>query len=85
MAFWTRTRQATDLEVRVERLERGYKALELEWNEMFEKMRRLHMRLAKRDKRAEESAEGSPGERSDNGQGVGNPLAFRILNPYGSR
>lgn len=82
MPFWTRRRPDPDVLTRLETVERKLKALDVEWSEMFEKFSRLHMRLSKRDARAS----GSPqDERSGNGQGVVNPLAARLLNPYGDR
>lgn len=44
-----------DLQDRVETLERGFKQLELEWSETFDKVRRTLAKIAKRDQREEEA------------------------------
>ena len=47
MFSWFRRRP--DLDTRVQELERAFKALSFEWEEWYDKFRRLHARLSKRD------------------------------------
>ena len=76
----TRDRQEPDripaLEARIVALESQVKALDVEWTEMYDKFRRLHMRLAKRDQRAEDAPQPKNG---DEPEGTLNPLAQRLL------
>lgn len=58
-----------DLVTRVLTLEKAVKVMDSEWTEMYDKFRRLHMRLAKRDQRAEDAPEGPNGHPA----GVGEP------------
>jgi chromosome segregation ATPase len=51
-------RAIRDLTDRIEQLERDHKALELEWNETYDKVRHALSRIAKRDARAAEKAAG---------------------------
>ena len=62
---------------RVEELERRLKSIEIEWDEWYDKYRRLYARIAKRVK-AQEAAE-SP-ENDEQARAKVNPLALRILN-----
>ena len=48
---WPWSRQAPDLEERVERLERAIRDLQVDWDQTYEKFRILLMRLSKREKR----------------------------------
>lgn len=60
-------------------IERPVRDLEAEWTSMYEKMRTLHMRLAKREKRDEEAAD-APEEPKPNGaRETRNPAAMRLL------
>ncbi len=81
---WTNRRQDSDLVKRVEVLERTIKGLELEWNNVFEKMAKLHARLSKRERRAFEDTENPPTlppDRRTNGapHSITNPLALAML------
>jgi hypothetical protein len=49
----------TALDLRVATLEAKVRTVDVEWTEMYDKFRRLHMRLSKRDQR-DEDAPGSP-------------------------
>lgn len=78
--FGTKPKPDTDLEVRVRVLEQSYKTLETEWTEMYDKFRRLHMRLAKRDQREREDPPEQPnGKQLGVGEGSDNPLALKLL------
>lgn len=66
---------------RLEALERKFKVVELEWEDMFDRFRRLHAKLARRQAR-EEAPESPPEPRSPNGRALPstqNPLAARLL------
>jgi len=80
---WTKRVQNRDLEERIERLERTVKGLEVEWNGWFDQYRRLYARLAKREQRAADEPDSPQESRSPNGRGSTNPLAARLMNPYG--
>lgn len=56
----TGRRQGPDLTPRVEVLERRIKALEIEWDEWYDKYRRLYARLAKRVERAQNDEPEAP-------------------------
>ena len=60
------------LESRVQELEHRVRAIDTEWTEMYDKFRRLHMRLAKRDQREQPDPE-------PNGQPPISPMAARLL------
>jgi hypothetical protein len=79
--FKTKPRHEPDrmpaLEARVAALESQLKGLDAEWTEMYDKFRRLHMRLAKRDQRAEDAP--GPTNGQEKGEGTLNPLAQRLL------
>jgi hypothetical protein len=51
-----RPKQSFDVEARVEALERKVKAMEVEWDEWYDKYRRLYARLSKRVERDGEPA-----------------------------
>lgn len=85
--WWkTKARQEDDrlstLESRCRALEASVKALDAEWTEMFDKFRRLHMRLAKRDQRAEDAPRQPNGEPPRVEGGAINPLAQRLLGGF---
>lgn len=66
--------------VRVEKLERKVKELEIEWEGWYDKYRRLYARLSKR----EERAHAAPDEPVETARGGGsphitNPAALRLL------
>lgn len=68
------------VELRCEDLERAHKSLDLEWTETYDKLRKLHSRLAKRDQRARMDAGDTNGD--DGGRRSEppiNPLAQRLL------
>ncbi len=44
-----------DTTARLERLEKQVKMLEVEWNEVYDKFRQLHMRVAKRVQRLDQA------------------------------
>lgn len=77
--FWFKTKPRpspdNELAARVEALERQIKTIDSEWTDWYEKFRRLHMRLAKRDQRAEDGAEPTNGQ----GDVPISPLAAQIL------
>lgn len=69
---------------RLEVVEKRLKALDVEWDEWYDKYRRLYARLAKRVAHDEKAAEDAPG--STNGKAPFpplNPLAARLLRPLG--
>lgn len=77
--FSRESKPPSDWEIRVESLERKFKAIESDWDEWYDKYRRLYARLSKRiqdSKKADEDVQDEP-----NGpvRGVGNPLAERML------
>lgn len=68
--WWRKTKPRLDpdafgeLVERVTALEKSFRGLDAEWSEMYDKFRRLHMRLSKRDQRAQDGPEqpnGDPG------------------------
>jgi len=63
------------LESRVQELEHRIRAIDTEWTEMYDKFRRLHMRLAKRDQRDALEPNGHPPI---------SPMAARLLGGGGS-
>jgi chromosome segregation ATPase len=52
-------KRVSDLEESIQRIEHGFKKLEIEWTETYEKFRQLHWRVAKRAKQLEESTSDS--------------------------
>lgn len=65
---------------RLDEIERKVKGLEIEWNEWFDKYRRLYARLAKRVKDDEERSTLPADERTDGKRyRTTNPLARAIL------
>lgn len=90
MFFKTRARLDDDrlsqLESRCRTLEASIKALDAEWTEMYDKFRRLHMRLSKRDQRDNGASQVAPEStndwRPDRGQPLLNPLAQRLLGGF---
>ena len=86
MGLFTKSPPTSDLIARLETLERKQKALELDWEEMFERFRRLLARLSKRasddERRASEAISESvrvPAGKSVQRDGIVNPLARRLL------
>lgn len=69
--------QIAQLEGRLEKLEKAWIEVDHSWTEWYDKFRRLHMRLAKRDQRAED-APGSTNGGSARVQ-VTNPAALALL------
>jgi hypothetical protein len=60
--FWMAPKADRDLERRVEKLEDEWKKISMEWEEWFDKFRRLYARIAKRAEyveRAENPADGA--------------------------
>lgn len=49
-----------DLQQRVEGLEKRWDEISYEWNDWYDKFRRLHARLARRESRAKEEAQNGP-------------------------
>lgn len=92
MSLFTKPPPIPDLAPRLEKLERAMKALELDWEEYFERFRRLLARLSKRaaddERRANDAISGhvrAPGVPQDPrstttlGDRITNPLARRLL------
>lgn len=78
----TRVTPTTDLEARLEKLERSQKDLRVDWDLTFEKFSKLAARLAKRDKREREQLEQNEetnGDEPVDPYKTKNPLARRIL------
>jgi hypothetical protein len=85
--FSAKAKPKVDLEVRVEKLERKVRDLSMDWDSTYEKFAKLHARLCKRDKaeaRAAEEAAGDTNGDEAGGRVASNPLAARLLNPYGA-
>jgi hypothetical protein len=57
----------TALDLRLSALEAQVRTIDTEWTEMYDKFRRLHMRLAKRDQR-DEDAPRAPNGKGDEGE-----------------
>lgn len=66
-----RSEQDFDAQARIEALERKIKSLEVEWDEWYDKYRRLYARLSKRVER--------DGEPPATGHRVTNPMARRLM------
>ncbi|MHC4067048.1 MAG: hypothetical protein ACYSUI_21435 [Planctomycetota bacterium] len=85
--FSRKPRPREDWEPRVEKLERGLRDLKTDWDEVYEKFARLNARLAKRikdeEKKAQVAAGETNGDHPDTTNPPKNPLAARLLNPYG--
>jgi hypothetical protein len=54
-----------DATARLERLEKTVKMLEVEWTEVYDKFRQLHMRVAKRVQRLEQAPETETAQRAE--------------------
>jgi hypothetical protein len=72
-----------DTTERLERLEKLVRSLEIEWNEVYDKFRQLHMRVAKRVQRldqaeADEAAGNETGETEVSTSGVPSTLSPRL-------
>lgn len=72
-------RQGSDLEIRLERLERAQRDLRLDWDASYEKFGKLYARLAKRARREEQGADVAL--ESTNGGGGATPGTPRVTNP----
>lgn len=80
MSWFTRTaKPPSDWELRVETLERRFKGLEADWDEWYDKYRRLYARLSKRIQDSKKADEEAPDEPNGPSRRVGNPLAERLL------
>lgn len=80
--WWTKTRRSSDTDARIDALTVRVSQIEAERDELvnlYEKMRTLHARLAKRDQRAEEEVQLPVAPAAPM-----NPAALRILMPYGN-
>ena len=70
----------TDLQERMDKLERDLRDLRTDWNATYEKFHALTMRMAKRIKREEEKSDPENGsESTKSGKGSPNPLAQQLL------
>ena len=82
--FSPRRKPDLSLEIRLDKLERSMKDIELEWADKYDKFHRLYLRLQKRAKADEKAAEdGSGPTNGDTPNPTTNPLAERLLHPYG--
>lgn len=63
----------------METLERKFKGLEADWDEWYDKYRRLYARLSKRVQDSKKADEDGPQEPVAASVGYGNPLAERML------
>lgn len=65
--------------VRLEAIERRMKVIEADWDEWYDKFRRLHARLSKRVARDEAEASASPADARTVTHPTRNPLAAALL------
>ncbi len=83
MWFSRRPRPDDDVRERVEVLERRLKSIEADWDEWYDKFRRLYMRLSKRVEREEKEPDSASTSPAEARSGLGNrplrPLAARLL------
>jgi hypothetical protein len=56
--FFDQRKQIDQLRQDVDELQRGHRALDLEWSDYADRFRRMLAKMAKRDERAEQSPEG---------------------------
>jgi hypothetical protein len=79
--FSRRQRLSSDERERLESLERRLKVIEADWDEWYDKFRRLYARLSKRVERGEGNEPESPAEPRTNGPAphTANPLALALL------
>lgn len=84
--FSRKAKPNDDLDLRLSKLEREVRDLYIDWTQTYEKFSRMYARLHKRlkdeQKRAEDDS-GEPIEAAGDGRHTTNPLAARLLNPYG--
>lgn len=73
-----RKEPSPDLIERIETLERGLRAIRLEWEETYDKVARMMGRIAKRQALAEKAAEDAPGSTIPGGVGL-DPMSQAIL------
>lgn len=79
-AIFRRSGLRTDERLRLEALERRLKVIEADWDEWYDKFRRLYARLSKRVEREEKTAEDAPGPTNGKEEAPHiNPLAEAIL------
>ena len=77
--MWHTTRSLVrDLEARLEKVERGFKDIDREWTDTYEKLRNLHRRMAKRDSDALRSSQTDDPQSALPLGTPRNPLAFRL-------
>ena len=55
-------KRVSELETSLERIEKAYKRLEVEWTDVYDKFRQLHMRVAKRQEALENHERTEPTE-----------------------
>lgn len=77
--FSPRQKPGRDWEDRLERVERRVRDIETDWAQTYDKFHRLSMRLAKRVKDEEKTAEDAPQGQNGPRPTTSNPLAQRIL------
>jgi hypothetical protein len=81
--FGRATKRERGLDERVEVLERRMKAIEVEWEEWYDKFRRVLMRISKRNERAQEPAEPTNGDalgvQAGHSPRITNPMARRLM------
>lgn len=76
--FRSEPKPPTDWELRVETLERRFRALEADWDEWYDKYRRLYARLSKRVSDARKADEDVPGE-------TNGPEPTHTISPFAAR
>jgi branched-subunit amino acid aminotransferase/4-amino-4-deoxychorismate lyase len=75
--------KVSDLEERVEKLERSMKQLLFDWDQTWEKMSRLNQRIAKRVKDAQNEAVAEPAtEEEETGVSPQGTASSSVLNPH---
>ena len=79
--FWKKRepKPPSDWEIRVETLERRFKGMEADWDEWYDKYRRLYARLSKRIQDSKKADEDAPDDTNGGSVGYRNPLAERLL------
>jgi len=82
--FSRRPRLSTDELQRLEALERRLKVIEADWDEWYDKFRRLYARLSKRVERGESAVDDGPSGPAEartapKGHHTTNPLALALL------
>lgn len=74
-------KRVRELEDRVENLERQHRAMLLEWESTYDKLRSIVARMAKREQREDEAAVRAPSPAKPLRLGVGDPPARRPPGP----